>query len=449
MLTVTAIAPQAAGFLTVWPAAVGRPDTSSLNFQPGQNIADSVLVPIDSLVGSGRISIFNGSPGAVHVAVDVTGYILAGPPTATAAFASVTPARIADSRVGQQISGAIPPSGAAQVQVQVAGRYGVPAAGASAVVLTVTAVDPVAAGYLTVWPTGLPRTATSNVNFRAGQNIPNLVVIPLGSSDAVGAIASVGTITIFNGSSGATQVLVDVSGYMLSGVDPDSIAPAAVTSPTISGTTSTLTLSWVASTAADTSGVVIRRALGRTAPRSITDGAFVADVLVPGSGLIDAGLAPATTYSYALFAHDGSGNTATGASVSGTTTSPPVWAWGNGTSGERGNGTAGSSPIPAPVSGLSTITAIAGGASNGFALGEDGTVWSWGDGSDGRLGNGSLASSPVPVRVSGLTATAIAGASDGYALRGDGTVWAWGDGSLGALGNGATASSAVPVRSLV
>lgn len=239
-----------------------------------------------------------------------------------------------------------------------------------------------------------------------------------------------------------------MSGYILAGVDPDSIAPAAVTSQAVTGSgTSTLTLGWTASTAADTTGVVIRRALGRSAPASITDGAFVADVLVPGSGLTDTGLNPATTYSYALFAHDGSDNTAAGASLTGTTTtSPPVWAWGNGTSGERGNGTAGSSAVPAPVSGLSTITAIAGGAANGFALDADGTVWSWGDGSDGRLGNGGLASSPVPVRVSGVRATAIAAGSDGYALRGDGTVWAWGDGSLGALGNGNIKSSSVPVQ---
>ena len=284
------------------------------------------------------------------------------------------------------------------------------------------------------------------MNFQRGQSIPNLVVVPLGSP--AGAATAIGKINIFNGSPGATQVLVDVSGYLLGGVDADTTGPAAVTAATITGAgASTLTLNWTPSASPDVSGVMIRRATGATAPRSITDGTAVANVLVPQTRFTDNDLAPATSYSYALFAHDGSGNTAIGAGVTGTTLSPPLWSWGNGTSGELGNGTMSGSAVPTPVSGLGNATAVAGGAANGFALDADGAVWSWGDGSDGRLGNGGLASSAVPVRVSGLTtARAIAGGSDGYALLADGTVRAWGDGSLGALGNGGTASSAVPVR---
>ena len=115
----------------------------------------------------------------------------------------MTPARIADSRIKQQINGAVPALGT--VGVQVTGQGGVPLSGVSAVVLNVTAVSPAKAGYVTVWPSGIPRTGTSNLNFRAGQTIPNTVVVPVGAD---------GKIQLYNGSTGTVHLLVDVSGYI-------------------------------------------------------------------------------------------------------------------------------------------------------------------------------------------------------------------------------------------
>jgi hypothetical protein len=51
---------------------------------------------------------------------------------------SVTPARIVDSRVNQQITGAVPALGTATVQVT--GQGGIPATNVAAVVLNVTVV---------------------------------------------------------------------------------------------------------------------------------------------------------------------------------------------------------------------------------------------------------------------------------------------------------------------
>jgi RHS repeat-associated protein len=125
-----------------------------------------------------------------------------------------------------------------------------------------------------------------------------------------------------------------------------------------------------------------------------------------------------------------------------------VWSWGLNRYSELGNGTTTSSTVPVPVTGLSNVTAIAAGGYNASALRSDGTVWSWGFNGDGELGNGSTANSSVPVRVSGLTgAFAVArGSQMGYALRSDGTVWAWGDNFYGELGNASTASSTTPVQ---
>jgi alpha-tubulin suppressor-like RCC1 family protein len=82
-----------------------------------------------------------------------------------------------------------------------------------------------------------------------------------------------------------------------------------------------------------------------------------------------------------------------------------------------------------PVSGLTGVTAIAGGSFTGYALRSDGTVWAWGYNAYAALGDGTTTDSTVPVPVSGLTGvTAIAGGSfTGYALRTDGTVRARGE----------------------
>ena len=128
------------------------------------------------------------------------------PPTTPGAVASLPPARILDTRIGQGASGPVPSTGS--ISVQVTGQGGVPAAGVSAVIVNVTVADPTAAGYITVWPSGAPRQQTSNLNFQAGQNIPNLVIVPVGAD---------GKIQLFNGSGGTVQLIADVAGYILGG----------------------------------------------------------------------------------------------------------------------------------------------------------------------------------------------------------------------------------------
>ncbi|PYT63166.1 MAG: hypothetical protein DMG35_05100, partial [Acidobacteria bacterium] len=77
--------------------------------------------------------------------------------------------------------------------------------------------------------------------------------------------------------------------------------------------------------------------------------------------------------------------------------------------GELGNGTNTASNTPMQVSGLSGVTAIAGGELHGLALKSDGTVWAWGLNIAGELGNGTNTNSNTPVQVSGLSGvTAIA-----------------------------------------
>ena len=87
--------------------------------------------------------------------------------------------------------------------MQVAGRGGVPA-GAVAAVLNVAVVSPVADGFATVFPCGQSVPTASNVNYRAGVDIANSVIVQL---DA-GGKACIYTFA-------ATQLLADVNGYIV------------------------------------------------------------------------------------------------------------------------------------------------------------------------------------------------------------------------------------------
>src|SRR5262249_11720822 len=130
-----------------------------------------------------------------------------------------------------------------------------------------------------------------------------------------------------------------------------------------------------------------------------------------------------------------------------------VWAWGRNSRGELGNGSFEGAATPVLVSGLTGVTAIAGGSDNGYAVRSDGTVWAWGWGAKGRLGTGVDCTGfeceqRVPVQITTLSgATQVAAFNDGgYALKSDGTVWSWGDNYYHALGNDSAGYAKAPVQ---
>src|SRR5438094_2166758 len=66
-----------------------------------------------------------------------------------------------------------------------------------------------------------------------------------------------------------------------------------------------------------------------------------------------------------------------------------VQTWGYNADGELGNGMNVDTSMPGPVTGLTGVTAIAGGANHSLARLSDGSVKVWGSNFDGQLGNGN------------------------------------------------------------
>ena len=159
-------------YLTAYPGGETRPVTSSVNAVPGRAVPNLVVMQLGA---GGTIDVFN-SHGESHVIVDVFGYLSAG---TGALFTGVTPERLFDTRTGAGVR----PGKLAdreRVTIPVAGFAGVPA-GATAVVMNLTAAETESPGYLRLTPSGNEPAHTSNVNFGPGEAVPNLVICQLGS----------------------------------------------------------------------------------------------------------------------------------------------------------------------------------------------------------------------------------------------------------------------------
>src|SRR5450631_149519 len=210
VLNVTVAAPAKPGFVTVYGDGTTLPVVSNLNFVAAQSVPNLVIAPVGA---NGKVALFNGSAGTVQLIADVSGYYLSGAPTVVGAFGSLPPSRLLDTRSGVGAPAAAAAAGGT-VHLQVTGRGGVPPSGVSAVVLNVTAAAPTRSGFVTVYGDGPGAPpAVSNLNFVAGQTVPNLVIAPVGAG---------GVVDLYNGSAGTVQLIADVSGYYLSG------APAVV-----------------------------------------------------------------------------------------------------------------------------------------------------------------------------------------------------------------------------
>ena len=133
-------------------------------------------------------------------------------------------------------------------------------------------------------------------------------------------------------------------------------------------------------------------------------------------------------------------------------TNGQVWAWGNGTQGELGDGgTVNSYTTPVQVQFPAGVTIAyiptdVDPYDSAFAVDTTGHVWAWGDNGGGEFCQGNANKHLTPVELSFTGVTTLAGAADHATYDSGGTIYSCGTNNYGELGDGSTTSSMTPVK---
>lgn len=199
VLNVTGVGARASTHVSVYPTPPGYesdvpPTVSNLNLLPGRDQPNLVTVRVGD---GGRVRFFVAH-SSLDLVADLAGYYA---PTGSQGFTAVDPVRLADTRRGLGLpGGALQPRAPRDLTV-VGGP--VPA-GATGVVLNVTAAMPSGPTFLRVSPASAAAPPlVSNLNVVPGRNEANAVVVRVGDAGAV----------TFYSDAAAVDAVVDLGGF--------------------------------------------------------------------------------------------------------------------------------------------------------------------------------------------------------------------------------------------
>lgn len=203
VLNLTGVGPASGTDLRVYPtprSGTARPLVSNLNLAADDIRANLVTVPVGE---GGRVRIYN-SFSAPNVLVDVEGWYGA---TGASVFEPTSPVRLLDTRDG---TGGVPASRVQQggfLDLTVTGGARSVPDTATAVILTVTALNATTVTDVRVYPTPADPAAAppdvSSINLRGGQIVPNLVIAKVGAG---------GMVRLRN-SGGEVDLVADLAGW--------------------------------------------------------------------------------------------------------------------------------------------------------------------------------------------------------------------------------------------
>lgn len=204
----TVVGPAGTGFITLWPDDQVKPFVSNLNYVTGQVVPNAFTVRLSN-AGQFRAYSSQNTDFIVDIAgyyspsaEDNNGYGLLYSPLLKPIRLFDTRAPIPGFNACEYLSQAL----IAQTELAKLARIAcdgvtIPA-NAQAIIGNATIISPVANGFATLWPDGQARPPVSNLNYAAGQIIPNSFTVGLSSAGW------------FRGYSWATTDLaVDVNSY--------------------------------------------------------------------------------------------------------------------------------------------------------------------------------------------------------------------------------------------
>ena len=200
MFNATAIAGPEPGFLSVYPCGEPVPDTSSVNYLPGQIVPNLVTSRIGT---DGSVCIFTLADA--DIIVDVAAYANAGIEPLD------NPVRVIDTR-----DRGIPQRARDTMSLDITSRADVPD-DATAAVYNLTSVNSTAPGFATSYPCDVGLPDVSNLNYGPGQVVANGAITKLSRS---------GRLCLYTLSE--TDLIVDLIGYTTGDADYVPIAPVRI-----------------------------------------------------------------------------------------------------------------------------------------------------------------------------------------------------------------------------
>jgi alpha-tubulin suppressor-like RCC1 family protein len=133
-----------------------------------------------------------------------------------------------------------------------------------------------------------------------------------------------------------------------------------------------------------------------------------------------------------------------------TKTNGTLWAWGDNSSGQLGDGTGIERHTPVQIGTATNWASVScgKGGNHTLAIKSDGTLWGWGFNTYGQLGDSTNVTrySPVQIGTASNWARVSCGENFTVAIKIDGTIWSWGYNNQCQLGNGTTNDKNYPVQ---
>jgi alpha-tubulin suppressor-like RCC1 family protein len=133
------------------------------------------------------------------------------------------------------------------------------------------------------------------------------------------------------------------------------------------------------------------------------------------------------------------------------TSDKSLWAWGDNSQGQLGDGTTINKSSPVQI-GTSSWTTVAASSSFTSAIDLTGRLFTWGVNAQGQLGSGTTINRSSPVQVTlGVTGSSwsiLGGGAGGQsaAITTNGELWTWGNNASGQLGDNTVVSKSSPVK---